>query len=97
MRSASKTTRATRSCISRLKGTCPPWSSTTRASLCTADRKVTVHGNETIKVTKTEKQNYNADRKMTVEGANSDTIKGAHTGPTKRAGRRLSRRAIRWS
>jgi type VI secretion system secreted protein VgrG len=51
-----------------------------------ADRKVTVHGNETIEVTGTrkstigdsEEQTFNADRNMTVEGANTDDIKGAH-------------------
>ena len=53
-----------------------------------ADRKVTVHGNETIEVTGTrdtkinnnETQTFNFDRKMTVEGTNTDDIKGAHTG-----------------
>jgi type VI secretion system secreted protein VgrG len=45
-----------------------------------ADRKVTVHGKETIEVSKTETQTYSADREMTVKGANSDKITGAHSG-----------------
>jgi len=53
-----------------------------------ADRKVTVHGHETIEVTGTrkstigenEEQTFNADCKMTVVGTNTDVIKGAHTG-----------------
>jgi len=45
-----------------------------------ADRKVTVHGNESISVTKNEAQTYSADRKMTVEGTNTDAIFGAHDG-----------------